>query len=549
MTTLLSASDGSLDTSFGVNGLFMDPNTTTSASGQYIQVDGKIVVVGNSTVSLAQVITIYRLTSTGTLDSTFGVGGTVTLAQQQSGSMDTADGVAVQSDGKIVVVGYSGSTADTLSHVVVARLNSNGSLDSTFGTGGIVLLPYLGSGGSFLFGDQAYAVVIQTDGKIVAVGTSDSGTVNPHFMIIRLTTTGSLDTTFNHTGFVITDFSGNGSSSDVANAVAFQSNNAIIAAGSSTALNATSHFALARYNANGSPDTTFNGTGLVITNFDPIGNTSSETAYAVNIQPNGSIIAAGSSVTPSTNPANLARYLSDGSLDSSFFGGTATVPGTVVTSAGSENTNEYYALALQADGKIVAAGAHQGASSPFSFMIGRYQTTGALDTSFNGGGAPLGLVYTSFGNDFTSAQDFAVSLQNNGLIVGSGTFLGTDISQFVAARYLDATPLTSLTITSPTSFSKTSTPTFTGVAQNPSIIDIFVDGTLFVSTVTSGSSNSWSVVAPSPLSLGAHTLQVVERYHDDGHVNVQATITFTVVQCNSGLVDAYSNLYDGLYPC
>jgi uncharacterized delta-60 repeat protein len=192
--------------------------------------------------------------------------------------------VAIQSDGKIVAAGGSynfASNGGTNDGFELARYNTDGSLDISFGTGGKVVTPFGGYA-------VASAVAIQSDGKIVAAGRSLIGNVS-NFALARYNTNGSLDTTFGMGGKVVTLIGG----SSFASAVAIQSNGKIVAAGNTRPNLGFSflYFALARYNTNGSLDTSFGSGGIVET---PIGN-SSAAANAVAIQPDGRIVAAGGS--------------------------------------------------------------------------------------------------------------------------------------------------------------------------------------------------------------------------------------------------------------
>ncbi len=171
----------------------------------------------------------------GTLDATFHSTGKV-ITPIGTTSNDGAYAVAIQSDGKIVAAGYSNST--TSSDFALARYTSTGLLDTGFGTAGKVITP---NGAA---SDGAYAVAIQSDGKIVAVGVSYNG-VDNDFALARYTSTGSLDTTFNTTGKLTTAIGSVGN--DVANAVAIQSDGKIVAAGNSNSGGSGYDFALVRY--------------------------------------------------------------------------------------------------------------------------------------------------------------------------------------------------------------------------------------------------------------------------------------------------------------
>ncbi len=324
-------SDGSLDSTFGTGGLVTtDFGGTDIAEAAILQPDGKIIAVGRASNDFA----LARYTSDGSLDSTFGTGGLVTT---DLGGTDIAEAVALQPDGKIIAVGRAGND------FALVRYTSDGSLDSTFGTGGIVTTDF--GGGT----DIANAAVLQPDGKIIAVGMSGSD-----FALARYNSNGSLDSAFGTGGLVTTDFGG----ADSANGVALQPDGKIIAVG-----RASSDFALARYNSDGSLDSTFGTGGLVTTEFG-----GTDFANGVALQPDGKIIAVGRTGSGINTDFGLARYDSDGSLDTTFGAG-----GLVTTSFGATGLESANAAVLQPDGKLIAAGqASIGGSSVFALAC--YET-------------------------------------------------------------------------------------------------------------------------------------------------------------------------------
>jgi uncharacterized delta-60 repeat protein len=306
--------DGSLDTTFGSTG-----KVTTDIGGidDYAhavarQGDGKIVAAGYSynRTNYNSTFALVRYNMDGSLDTAFGTNGKVITAIGNSNvgvpgsSDDGAFAMAIQGDGKIVAAGYANSWngSNYANTFALARYNTDGSLDITFGSSGIVTTVIDAYGF-----DYARAIVVQGDGKIVAVGYTHNG-----FAVVRYNTNGSLDTTFGTNGIVTTTIS----TGDLANAVAIQGDGKIVAAG--TSWNGTNDvFALVRYNTNGSLDTTFGGTGKVTTAtssyiVDAIAN-------AVAIQGDGKIVAAGYSNNINLNGTNddftLVRYNTDGSLD------------------------------------------------------------------------------------------------------------------------------------------------------------------------------------------------------------------------------------------
>ncbi len=409
--SLLGAS-GNLDPTFGTGGKV----TTDFSGGQdvaravVLQTDGKIVVAGRSSGDFA----LARYNTNGSLDTTFGSAGKVTT--DFAGDQDGALAIALQPDEKIVVVGgaFSGLHTD----FAVARYNVNGTLDATFGNGGKVTTDFSGSD------DVAFGVAIQSDGKIVVAGGASAvvaGAVNTDFGLARYNADGTLDTGFGNGGKVTTDFSG---SFDQAHALAIQLDGKIVLAGRSrtqTSTGSNDDFALARYNTNGSLDTSFGTGGKVTTDFTGI--PGFDEALALAIQLDGNVVAVGVAITSSSEIA-LARYDTNGVLDSAFGSG-----GKVITGFPAAN-----ATAIQLDGKIVVAGAAS-SSTGDDFVLGRYNRNGTLDSSFG----TAGRVTTDF---FRSDAAFGLAIQRDGKIVAAGgANLGEiENSDFALARYEGLTP-------------------------------------------------------------------------------------------------------------
>jgi len=280
-------SDGSLDTSFGTDGKVTTDfgSSYDHANGVAIDADRRIVVVGASFQSTSYDFALARYNSDGSLDTSFGTGGKVTT--DFNSSYNYAHGVAIDG-GKIVLVGRTGDD------FAVARYNSNGSLDVTFGGDGKVTTDF---GGAF-----ACALDVAIDGgKIVVAGCSRQGGTGEDFALARYNSNGSLDTTFDGDGKVTTDFGG---SVDVANGVAVDAAGKIVVAGYSYQGEAglQTDFGLARYNADGSLDTTFGTGGLVTTDFG-----FNDTACGVAIDGDGKIVLGGHS----RYDFALARYEAD----------------------------------------------------------------------------------------------------------------------------------------------------------------------------------------------------------------------------------------------
>ncbi len=294
---------------------------------------------------------------------------------------------------------------------------ASGELDTSFGRDGRVTTGFASRSSG------ASAVAIQTDGRIVAVGTAVAG-LNVRFALARYTRKGNLDPSFGGDGRVSVGFRGDSRALDVA----IQANGKIVVVGEDRF-----KFAVARFKSDGTLDRSFGGDGEVITGFDG----SAAEAHAVAIQANGSIVVAGANFPGCGGDDSLfalARYRRDGSLDPTF-GGDGRVT-TEVFSACEEDA-VISALAIQDDGKIVAIGAGHpnGPGSLPTFVLARYDSQGALDPTFGGDG----LVATEF-TDSVASQGTDVALGSDGTILAAGwahhqTAAGFR-DRFTLARYL-----------------------------------------------------------------------------------------------------------------
>jgi uncharacterized delta-60 repeat protein len=301
----VSFPSGALDPSFGTGGKVTLPigRAGSQANALAIQPDGKIIASGGSVNGTKQDIVVVRLNTDGTLDPSFGSNGTSVIPSDAA-----AVAIAIQpADGKIVAAGSSLSGSDF--DFALIRLQTDGTLDPSFGTSG--KQTFLNS----TTNDSAAAVAIQPgDGKIIVAGSSLSGNdfSTENFELIRLSPNGTLDPSFGAGGRRTTDFSAN---QDAAKAIALQADGKIIVAGFSVRVSVSgtrSDFALARYHPDGSLDTTFGteGKGTVTT---PIGSGSAQVA-SIAIQPDGKIVAAGVATNGLNTDFALARYNADLSL-------------------------------------------------------------------------------------------------------------------------------------------------------------------------------------------------------------------------------------------
>jgi uncharacterized delta-60 repeat protein len=361
---------GTLDASFGTSGkATTDFGIPAAARTLAVQADGNILVAGVAVVNGGTDFALAHYDSSGTLDTSFGTGGKVTTAFDFPGNFDRVFTVVPQPDGKFVAVGST--VMNPFANFALARFNANGTLDASFGTGGIVTT-------GFGVSAEATSAAVQADGKIVAAGFANLDGAHD-FALVRYNSNGTLDASFGTGGKVTTAFLSQGFSEAQANSVAVQPDGRIVAAGNAM-VGGAFDFALARYNSNGTLDASFGTGGRVTTDFAG----ANDQAESVAVQPDGRIIAAGAAglfINRGFDFA-LARYNSNGTLDTSF--GTS---GKVTTDFAGANDvpSEPSAIALQGDGKIVVVG--QTFVGGFSdFALARFNSNGTLDASFGTSG-------------------------------------------------------------------------------------------------------------------------------------------------------------------
>lgn len=337
--------DGSLDTSFNGTGKVTTVfgASTDEAYAVAIQTDGKIVAAGRAYNGSSFDSALVRYNANGSLDTSFDMDGKVIV---DFGLSDYATAMAIQpNDGKIVIAGLSQNNSFVLDFAV-ARLLSDGSLDTSFGSGGKVTTDFFG------FNDWINSVALQPDHKIVVGGYAETAFAgddrNHDYALARYNSDGTPDTSFDSDGKMTTDFFGWG---DDVHSLAIQTDGKIIAGGIGHFNSSDYGFALTRYNSNGSLDSGYGGGGKVMASFSEISR-----LLSLVLQPDGKVIAAGSVISGRTA---LARFNIDGGPDGSFStDGKFILPFDSV-SVGTE------AIVLQPDGKIVTAGRGDDTQSSF----------------------------------------------------------------------------------------------------------------------------------------------------------------------------------------
>ncbi len=405
--TAASAAAGALDPTFGGDGKVVTNVTKGSdaISDIAIQTNGKIVAVGRAvTRHYYGKFALARYRTNGTLDPAFGGDGIV--ATNFAKREDSASAVAIQSDGKIVAAGSADVTALD-GWFALARYDTDGTRDASFGVDGKVTTNFTTSD------DRASDVAIQTDDKIVVVGSTGPG----RFAIARYDTSGSLDPTFGGDGVVTTNVT---SGYDSATSVAIDTDGNIVVAG----YGGGGAFVVVRYATDGTLDPTFGGDGAVTTNLT----SGFDIANALAIDADGKIVVAGEAgfCCELTGGFGLVRYNTDGTLDSTFDG-----DGKVITDI-TPDDDTAGDVAIQANGKIVAVGAQAGDGLSARFAVVRYRSDGSLDPRFGADG----VVSTRFSAGFDAAR--AVAIQSDGSIVAAGSTYpdpdGLD-GLFALARY------------------------------------------------------------------------------------------------------------------
>lgn len=406
--------NGALDSSFGNGGVVVtDFGEYDYPAAVALQADGKIVVAGTSSGAVGHVFALARYNSDGSPDQTLDGDGKVTTTV---GEFDSAIDLAIQGDGRLVVAGFT-FNRETRADFVLLRFHVDGALDNSFDGDGKLVTDF--------FSDWDYpgSLAIQPDGKLVVAGRAGNpGSNSTDFALVRYNAGGDPDNSFGAEGKVLTDFLG----ADGANFVALQNDGKLVVAGATGYPDTyTSDFALLRYNPDGSPDNSFGGDGKEA-GYYPVAVSAN---FALAVQSDGKVVVGGRANPEQSHRADfgLARYGVDGTPDAGF--GTG---GTVVTDF-LGNRDQLTSVAIQADGKIVAAGytINDPVMGRLDFALARYHTDGTLDPSFDSDGK----VTTGFPEFIGHAA--SVAIQPDGKIVVAGTALhrGGRHRDFALVRY------------------------------------------------------------------------------------------------------------------
>lgn len=342
----------------------------------------------------------------GVIDNSFGNGGIVTTAMGNGNGQGWS--MAVQDDWSIVVGGFQTNGNGTDSDFAIIRYLPNGAIDNSFGINGKVITP-MGPGD-----DVIYSIALQPDGKIVAAGLAWNGT-DYDFAMARYSTSGVLDSSFGINGKVVQPV---GPANDIAVSVTIQYDWAVVLGGT-TFSGTDKDFAVLRFTPSGVLDNTFGINGKVIT---PIGIGDDELC-GIAIQPDSSIVAAGTIYSGTGSNFGLARYLKNGTLDNSF-----GISGKVISTS-VLNDDKATTMLLGNNGKILVGG-YSGNGLTDDFCVSSYDPDGSPDNGFGNNGKSK----TSFGD--SSSTIYALAIQPNGKIIAMGSAVNAaGKEEFAMARY------------------------------------------------------------------------------------------------------------------
>jgi uncharacterized delta-60 repeat protein len=412
---------GTLDATFNGNGYYIKNDVAggNAARGRSITIDslGKILVTGySSNISGNDDMVILRYNLDGTLDSTFGSNGIVVNNNAAGGnSADWGNSIAIDSSGRILIAGCSINSTGNYD-MVIWRYNSDGTLDNTFGSNGIVVNNNAAGGNSTDWGNS---IAIDSSGRTLVAGYSRNVGGNCDMVIWRYNSNGTLDTTFDGDGIVVNNNAAGGNFDDAGNSIAVDSSGRILVAGYSWGASSNSDMAIWRYNSNGTLDTTFDGDGIVVNN-NAAGGNSDDVGNSIAIDSSGRILVAGYSWgSGSNNDMVIWRYNSNGTLDTTFDGDGIVVNNNA---AGGNSDDIAYSICVDSIGKILVAGYSWNNTGNCDIVVWRYNSNGILDTMFDADGIVTFHIPSGTHDDF--ARTIATDSSGKILVAGYATYIG-----------------------------------------------------------------------------------------------------------------------------
>jgi uncharacterized delta-60 repeat protein len=423
----VSAQVGALEPGFNNSGTpgyvthNINPGDDENVQALGVYSDGRVVIAGKMFNN--EYFGLVRYTTLGQLDATFGTGGVVTL-RQSTNAEGIPLAITVLSDNKILVAGSSWMSSKDFA---VLKLKENGTPDSTFGVNGWASTPVLA------FKDEATAMVVQPDGKILIAGTAEVANNSEvfDFAVARFNANGTIDGGFGTGGVVSTNINAN----DIPEGIALQKDGKILVGGTSNK-GGDANYTVVRYTSGGVLDGTYGVGGIATYDLATFGSAGSyDLGHGMAIQSDDKVILTGFSAPGGGGNGNVVtiRLTTLGQLDASFSG-----DGIANFNYGVSNTDEgSRAVALQSDGKIVVGGDTSGEHAWFDLLLLRYKTDGTLDSTFNADGVAL--------SNLTNSEDefgYALKLFGNRIYMGGSTGAQGGAKNFVLAVYQnDGSPL------------------------------------------------------------------------------------------------------------
>jgi uncharacterized delta-60 repeat protein len=519
---------GGLDPNFGVHGLASHNVGFTATGGSRLQPDGKSVILGTAGSGASQSFGLTRYNSDGSLDTSFGSGGVVTV---NFGGSDQPAAVSLLPSGEILVAGTA-TAASGGSQFALAEFTADGALDPSFGNSGEVLTSFAANPGT-LSNDVAHSMVVSSRGTIYVGGSSDVGGKGLDFAVAAYNADGSA-ASFGSTGTALVDFAG---ADDVIRGLALQSNGELVAVGSAATAAGINEVGLARFLPGGTLDPHFGAKGKTMTAVRGV----DDEADSVAIDPKGKIVVGGFSATGSTSDGSISsdflviRYSATGVLDRTFGGGP------VITPFGQPSAITQ--VVIQSDGNILASGKTTASltnldPAQLQVALARYTPTGKLDTTFNNSGTSI--ISLSGASATPALAAAAQAAQPAG--ASTGSVLTFDVAQVSVPFSLSPQDTANPLASDFNQFQQSSQGTV-AITAGGEILDVGNSGanTVEAAIVAMGIDLVAQLLGTPPAAVvggakGSAMVQVTEA----GNQPVVGTITITLYASPDGFVDSGS---------
>ncbi len=347
----------------------------------------------------------------------------IVVHDNAAGGNDWDEGVSITTDSNGKILVTGGSYNGSDSDMVIWRYNADGTLDTTFDSNGIVVSDNAAGGNGW---DEGVSITTDSNGKILVTGYSDNGSGNADMVIWRYNANGTPDTTFDSNGIVVSDNAAGGNGRDDGNFITTDANGKILVTGYSD--NGSNYdMVIWRYNANGAPDTTFDSNGIVVSNSAAGGN-GKDIGRSITTDLNGKILVTGGSYNGSDSDMVIWRYNADGTLDTTFDSNGIVVSDNA---AGGNDWDEGYSITTDSNGKVLVTGNSYNGSN-YDMVIWRYNANGAPDTTFDSNGI---VVSNSAAGGNGRDEGYSITTDSNGKVLVTGNSNNGSNYDMVIWRY------------------------------------------------------------------------------------------------------------------